>query len=245
MGLDSPKELFEIFPGHNSTGVKLIDYSLAHIRAFQDKERLRVAVVTRPEKLEVAEYVCQQLQGFSVETVMFNEEFIEWPGSVYSANTLFSQFNLVLLPDSFLSLSGNTAGPTVATADAKGKSLVDLMMEGLARSPVVFGCIPCSDGNILKSMGAMRVENHRVVAFQDKPGTAAEEYNCFWGCYGFRKEAAKPLYDFLACSVSHRRVSLREKSFFPPGTFPIPVYYDLGTWQRVEEFKKLNAQFFH
>ncbi|MCP5049152.1 MAG: hypothetical protein GY940_18430, partial [bacterium] len=57
MGLETPKELFEIFPGNDAAGksakgkpVKLIDFSLEHIRAFPDRRALRVAVVVRPWK---------------------------------------------------------------------------------------------------------------------------------------------------------------------------------------------------
>jgi hypothetical protein len=236
MGLKAPKELFEILPEHNGTGLKLIDYSLAHIRAFPYIEKLIVAVVIRPHKQEVAEYAALQLPGITVESLMFDDAYQEWPGSVYSAHSLFCENNLVLLPDSYLSLSGNSTFTNVCTTGPDGNSLIDLMTEALNRYSVVFGSVSCASADILKTMGAMRVEKQRVTAFQDKPLQGTERFNSFWGCYGFRKEMGRPLYDFLLRSVRHQPVSLTEQPFHPAGAFPIARYHDLGTWERVNSF---------
>jgi hypothetical protein len=226
LGLTAPKELFEIVPGK-----RLIDFSLEHIRArgagIVDP---LVVVVIRPWKKEVAEYVAAKLPGIRVETVLFNDDYSEWPGSVYSAAAFFSQYNLALLPDSYLTLAGDAPG-----------TLMEMVLAALKKHKVVFGSVsvscPDRDRGMLMNLGAMRVEQGVVTAFQDKPRQDLEMFNSFWGCYGFRQEYGKALYEFLIKSVHHQPASLEEQSFYPPGSIPLHSYLDLGTWENIRRFR--------
>ncbi|HLP62663.1 MAG TPA: hypothetical protein VK186_27735, partial [Candidatus Deferrimicrobium sp.] len=230
LGLKTPKELFEILPGK-----RLIDFSLEHILAW-DRERekgilrLQIAVVIRSWKKEVAEYVAVKLPGIRVETVLFDDNYTEWPGSVYSAAAFFSPYNLVLLPDSYLCLRDCGSYSPDICFNVDGKTLVELTRDALDKYKVIFGAVPCTDPNMLKHLGAMKVEQGKVTAFQDKPLQNSAHFNSFWGCYGFRIEYGKELYDFLIRSVHHQPVSLEEQSFYPPGSIPLYSYLDLGTW---------------
>lgn len=235
LGLDTPKELFEIVPG-----TRLIDFSLKHILAAPQKEKIIIAVVIRPWKTEVVEYVSRQLPGMPMETVIFNDNYREWPGSVYSAKDVFSKNNLVLLPDSFLSLSADSKLENPAVTGSNARTLVELVEDALSRCKVVFGCIKCTDVKVLETLGAVRMENDILTAFQDKPRSneLPGQFNGYWGCYAFEKEMGKPLYDFLIHSVLHQPLPLEAQPFYPPGVIPIGEYYDLGTWENIERFKK-------
>jgi hypothetical protein len=242
LGLKTPKELFDISttcenPKHMKP-VKLIDYSLQHIRSFPSKKRLKVAVVIQPWKKDVSQYVEEQLPGIEVETIIFNPDYKEWPGSVFSAGGTFSEFNMVLLPDSYLSLSKKTTPNHVTTIDSMGKSLLQHMQETLTHHSVVFGSINCNDPDTLKSMGALSVKNGLVTNFQDKPSDSISSFNAYWGCYGFRKDIAQALYHFLISSVQHHTLPLKDQIFNPPATITIPTYYDLGTWDRIKKLIK-------
>lgn len=244
LGLTTPKELYEIAPGK-----RLIDFSLEHILTWgqkknQEKVRLQVAVVIRPWKKEVAEYVAEKLSGVKVETVLFNDNYSEWPGSVYSAAAFFSEYNLVLLPDSYLCLaSSNSCLPVsyspVTCFNEKGKTLVELALDALKKYKVIFGAVPCTDHDVLKGLGAMRVDQEIVIDFQDKPQMGLEQYNSFWGCFGFREKYGQALYDFLIRSVRHQPVFLEEQFFYPPGIVPLYSYQDLGTWDNIRKFQSL------
>jgi hypothetical protein len=260
LALKSPKELFEIAPG-----TRLIDFSLDHLEAIYHKERKRnlpsisislkitVAVVTRPWKVEVAEYVSQRLRGLpgitvTVETVMFNDSYSEWPGSVYSASEFFSENNLVLLPDSYLRLcegAEGSSGNLSTCFNDNGETLAELVLNALKEYKVVFGSVKCTDTEkkILKQLGAIRVEDGEVTAFQDKPLQNLERFNGFWGCYGFRKEYGKVLYGFLIKSVHHQPVSLNKQPFYPVGTIPLHSYWDLGTWENIKRFRQDCCQY--
>lgn len=237
LGLDTPKELFEIVPG-----TRLIDFSLHHIAAASERAasggfRLKVAVVVRPWKEAVKGYVSRKLPGITVETVLFNETYREWPGSVYSASGVYSDRNLVILPDSCLRLrEGASCGRDVCF-DEEGKTLVELVSGALEKYGAVFGSVSCTDPGVLRHLGAMRVEGERVTAFQDKPTRDIGRFNSFWGCYGFRGEYGKSLYDFLIQSVDHRAVSLENQPFYPVGIVPLHSYGDLGTWETINRFR--------
>ena len=82
----------------------------------------------------------------------------------------------------------------------------------------------------------MRVDAGKVTAFQDKPAGNLEEYNSYWGCYGFQKHAGAELYRFLLASVRHKSPVLAKQSFFPPAIIPVASYHDLGTWENIESF---------
>ena len=235
LGLDTPKELFEIVPG-----TRLIDFSIKHILAAPQKKKIIIAVVIRPWKTDVVEYVSGQLPGIPVETVIFDDNYREWPGSVYSAKDLFSKNNLVLLPDSFLSFSTHSNLENPAITDSHAITLVESVSIALRRHKVVFGCIKCTDAKVLETLGAVRMENDILTAFQDKPrpDELAGPFNGYWGCYAFAKEMGKPLYDFLIHSVLHQPLPLEAQPFYPPGVIPIGEYYDLGTRENIERFKR-------
>lgn len=237
LGLKSPKELFEILPG-----IRLIDFSLNHILAQTQagglQLKIKVAVVIRSWKREVAAHVMQKLPGIDVKAVMFNENYSEWPGSVYSALKVFSENNLVLLPDSCLRLREGPSCSISTCFSAEGKTLVELVLGALKEYKVVFGSVACTDPEVLKHLGAMRVKKVQVVGFQDKPGHDSHQFNSFWGCYAFRKGYGKALYDFLIGSVRHQPVSLKEQTFYPMGVVPLHSYMDLGTWENIKRFKE-------
>jgi len=235
LGLNSPKELLEILPG-----MRLIDFSLKHIQAIFPKKAIRVAVVIRPWKAKVAEYVASQLPGIKVETILFNDKYQEWPGSVYSAKEVFSPNNLVLLPDSYLQISESVPLENPALTKTGKEKLIRRVLNSLSLYPVVFGYKTCTNKKQLSSLGAVRVEKNVITAFCDKPpiDRCKESFNAFWGCYAFKKEWGKALYDFLIASVHQHPVEIKQQPFSPPGAFPIVKYYDLGTWENIEKFKK-------
>ncbi|MCI0471557.1 MAG: hypothetical protein L0Y73_07870 [Candidatus Aminicenantes bacterium] len=239
LGLVRPKELFEIFPG-----LCLIDFSLAHIRAALANPVntvIRIAVVIRPWKSEVVDYVRRRFPGVTVDAVLFDDAYEEWPGSVYSAREIFSIHNLVLLPDSVLNVSKGTGENLPVCYDALGTSLVESISKALLEHKAVFGVIKCRDRRVLKKLGALRMEEGMVTAFQDKPRQLVEQYNGFWGCYAFQREAGGDLYNFLVNSVRHQPVSLQEQPFYPPGIVLLDSYTDLGTWPVIRKFRQRFA----
>ena len=238
LGYEGHKELFPILPD-----VRLIDFSLEHIReagrwvSEHSGWELRVAVVIQPRKSDVSDYVIRSLPGMQVVPVLFDQTLHEWPGSVHSASKLYGDINIVLLPDSRLLLS-----PGKLTRDVQGCSIVEIFIQHMIRFPVVFGYMPCTDVNTIKSFGAIHVicsddGAGTVDRFQDKPRIEPIGYNGYWCCYGFRAEVGEALYHFLKRSVMHEPADILAEVFHPAFAFPVHEYADLGTPEAVDLFR--------
>jgi len=233
LGLDSPKELYEV-----REGVKLVDYSLFHIiKSFEKKNKneLKVSVIIKPGKESVYLYVKEKLKFLNVEKVYFKPDYIEWPGSVYSAESFFSDINIVLLPDTFLSLSKDKFN-----ISEQRFSLLELMVKNLIGYELTFGYIRTNNIKKLRNFGAMRVEDNNVILFKDKPKKNILNYNSFWGCYGFKKHIGKDLYEFLVSSVTDDNA--KEKIPFETSCFEIKEFYDLGTWDGIKNYLTAFSQ---
>lgn len=230
LGLDYPKELYEI-----DKGFKLIDFSLSHIthhlRKNENVDKINVITVIKEGKESVFEYIKERLFPIMVTKVYFDDKYFEWPGSVYSANNYFSENNFVLLPDSVIILSKDN--PFERTSF----SLIELVNKRLEFNKSVFGAIYCNETERIKNLGACKIADGFVREFQDKPKRSLQRFNAFWGCYGFKKDTAKHLYTFLKNSVRHKYQDYKKSCLYPINSFEIESYYDLGTWESIKKFK--------
>lgn len=238
-GKGGPKELFEIYKD-----IKMIDLSLQHIPVFlnwADKQKLKVnikvVVVINRSKEGLIEHVKNSLPDINVKKVYFNDLYKEWPGSIYSAKDLFSDINIVLLPDSFLTMSKNKR-----FFDEAGNPLILKLTESLKNSRLAFGIVKCKNTEILKNLGAVKTEDNKITEFQDKPESRFSIFNGYWGVFGFKDNIADEVYDFLIRSVEHSEQDLKDLSFYPPGCFFLHSYMDLGTKRSVEALKYLYSR---
>lgn len=238
-GQGGPKELFEIYKD-----IKMIDFSLQHISVFlkwADEQKLRVnlkvVVVINRSKEKLIEHVKNYLPDISVKKVYFNDLYKEWPGSIYSAKDLFSEINIVLLPDSFLTMSKNRR-----FFDETGDPLIKKLAESLKKSPLAFGIVKNKDQEILKNLGAVKTEGNKITEFRDKPKNRFFMFNGYWGVFGFKDNIADEVYDFLLRSVEHNEPVLKDFSFYPPACFFLYSYMDLGTQRSVKIFKDLYSR---
>ena len=234
LGAEGSKELYEIYPGK-----KLIDYSIEHIKAFNNSVqrsemdiRIAVIIVIKPGKEKVFYYVSEKLPTVDVNYVMFNNYFREWPGSVYSAYSMFSEKNIVLLPDSFVKFGSDD----LIYTDKDGETLISRAVRKLDEGEVVFGVVECTDPGTLSALGALRVENGKILSFRDKPEEDVQEYNSFWGVYGFRETAGRRLYDFLIDSVEKGGEKGHLLAELRPEVFYLDNYHDLGTVDSIKRF---------
>ncbi len=230
MNLDYPKELYEIY-----SGVKLIDFSLEHIKFFLKKYDVgvKIAVVIREGKEPVCEYVQKEIGKSLTFPIFFNHKYREWPGSVYSANKEFSDKNVVLLPDSYLSISKEDM-----CSNPQGTGVVEEALNLLEERSSVFGILGSNSPDILKNMGAVKLEKEIVSEVVDKPVESFNDFDGFWGMFGFRKSIASDIYSFLVKNVEKKGGELKKERFYPPAYFVLDEYYDLGTYENITNFKK-------
>lgn len=211
LGLPYPKEIHQV--DHN---LSLIDLSLRLCLPYREKIS-RMTVVLTGNKPEVVRYLSRWRQHFPLCFCYFNDRYSEWAGSIRSAQPLYLEKNIVLLPDSFL-------------LEAPEFPLIPTYDQLLEEFPVVFAC-QFEQSDRLSSLGALRVdlEGYRVSQFCDKPERELDRYNAFWASFGFTRCAAQPLLELMAASIARYPVDIQALGV-PVRAFPVAGYEDLGTW---------------
>ena len=218
LGLPYPKELHRITEGRS-----LIDFSLDHIQVAAGRFG-EVVLVTLPEKAAVAAYVRGQLADVPVIACPPDPRYSEWAGSILSAEPHFAERNLVLLPDSRISL------PDERTLAEHYEPLFD------AGHDVVFAVKKVAAAAELERLGALRLEGSLVTDFCDKPDPAeAPAYNAYWASFGFTRRAGPPLLKMMMRSVARERVDIGSLGL-SIAAFEIADYVDLGTWPAIRRF---------
>lgn len=230
LGLSEPKELFEVFEE-----LPLIELSLQHIRVgLQDGVSVtRVIVVLCEGKEAVFKYIRRSLpDSISIKAVYADTRYDEWPGSIYSAHSEYAEKNLVLLPDSYLSLSEKDR-----FRSEQGDSLLRIVSTLIPANGLLVGARDCNDYNQLRRMGALSWnEKGQIIQFQDKP-EVCDSYDSFWGCLAFKKAIGRDLYHFLSDSVKHQGAGFSNYDFCPAVGFRLQEYVDLGTWDAIKNFR--------
>ncbi|MCG8528720.1 MAG: hypothetical protein MI748_20245 [Opitutales bacterium] len=233
LGIDGPKELFEIFPDR-----RLIDFSLDHIRAAHHAGlNLELRVVICEGKEAVIAYVRKKLPDLPVHTTYADDRFEEWPGSIHPACTDIAQKAIVLLPDTVIRVSETDQFKSI-----NGRGLLESLNEALDHYPWALSVKSCQDAHVIQNMGAVFIsETGNIIRFQDKPNSS-KNYNGYWGCMGFLKPISRKLYDFLIASVQ-KKLSTDEipEHLTPVASIPLHNYTDLGTWESIKKFRNTDC----
>ena len=219
LGLPYPKEIHRVLPDKS-----LIDFSLAHTTAEPGLTE-KVVVVLGPGKEIVADYAESVLpKTIPLRRARFNPEYHEWPGSIRSAEALFGEYNVALLPDSVLTPE---AGDVLAARYRR---------EFEDGADLVFAYMSASDTEQLQRLGALKVALGEVTAFCDKPDVEfAGAYNAFWASFGFRKACGADVLSLMMRSVAREPVNLGELGL-TVRAFPVADYVDLGTWPSLAKY---------
>jgi len=223
LGLPYPKEVHLI-----ARQTALIDLTFLRLQNYVD-EISEVIVIISPEKASLIEYLQKWQDDFYIKFIYFNENNFEWAGSVLSAEKEFGEKNVVFLPDTFL--VGLPAYPIIPTMSA-----------ALDDNAASFGCLACTDPNVLQFLGALMVENERVTCFCDKPALVdPKKFNAFWTTFGFRGEIGRELLQLMTRSIQREPVDINA-TLGEIAAFPVQEYKDLGVWPNILEFnKKMEA----
>lgn len=221
LGLDIPKELYEVIPGK-----RLIDFTMELIPQDVGK----VAVVIRDGKESIPGYLMGRYPEHRFAFTYFDDQYREWPGSVFSAAEHYSKYNVVLLPDTWLIPEKNE------NRGEGGQKMLDRFCALLDLYPVVFS-VKKEDGDVLRRFGALMLNgNGEITRFADKPEENLSFYNGYWTAYGFRKEMGEELYLALIRSVEKKDDIYQLP--FPAGGFEIADYMDLGTRESIAKFRE-------
>ncbi len=215
LALPYPKEIHHV--GQNQA---LIDFSLQMLERSGSQVD-KIVVVLNSNKTLLIKHLEKWRSRFNIVFCYFDDDYREWPGSVLSAQHLFGEKNIVLLPDSTITERADTP-------------LITTMIELLDHSGLVFAAKRISGENI-SALGALSVNNEGSVdEFCDKPRTAVDRYNAFWCSFGFRRRVASPVLQTFSRSVARESVSVEDMSAGRISAFWVDEYKDLGTWLSIK-----------
>jgi hypothetical protein len=215
LGLPYPKELH-----HVASGVSLIDLSLQRLYPYRHLVG-RITITLTARKADLVRCVAKWRSVFPFAFTYFDERNEEWPGSILSAEPLFMDRNVVLLPDSLV----------IETAQHPLAPSFDHLLQD---HDLVFGVMR-EESQRLRSLGALRLEaDGRVTAFCDKPVDHLERFNGFWGTFGFTGDTGRRILEVMTASVQRHPVSFETLHLRGPVGFPLLGYHDLGVWEQLK-----------
>ena len=221
LNLPYPKEILRI-----NNDQALIDNSFNFFRDYGRKD-VDFVVVINENKTELITYLAKYKDRYNISFVFQNPNEKEYTGAIKSANHVFGEYNLVLLPDTMMKLKD-------------GNDLFDLVKTSLTETGFTFLYKDEANQDVLKTKGALYVDENKIIKdYQDKPKTNLENYNAFWCAFAFRRRAFKSCIDFMEKSTLGQKVEkneIEQTPIYNSKGIDVADYVDLGTW---EEIKRL------
>ena len=209
-GLPFAKELYPLDRDYT-----LIDSLFTNISAF--KRECRVIIIIGPHKTDLIKHLHQYADDFDIVFIYQRHE--ELAGAILSARDYFSNCNILLLPDIFISDENIT------------QKLRDLILY-TKQNKVCYLVKKESDFNILTRLGAVYTENNIIQFMEEKPKYNSD-YNGFWVSIGF--STIDFIYDFI---TFQKNQELKKYDYF----YNIPCVFvdyalDLGVWDNIRRFE--------
>jgi len=219
LSLPYPKEILKL-----DKTQALIDYSFDHFKKY-NRNDVNFVVIINEHKTEIVEYIAKYKDKFNITFTYQNPNEHEYTGAIKSASYLFSHYNVVLLPDTILKLKNNA-------------DLYQTVMERLLLDDWSFFYKKENDPEMLKTKGALLVENNQIKMYMDKPTDNISSYNAYWTSFAFTKNSFTKSIEFMEKSTLNKQVSAEEIQNCPIyNTLGIEVeeYMDLGTWPEIRK----------
>lgn len=218
LNLPYPKEILRL-----DKEQALIDYSFDFFRDYGRRD-VEFVVVINEDKTEIVKYLSRYKDKFNISYTYQNPNEREYTGAIKSAKHLFGEHNVVLLPDTIMTLK-------------PGVDLIEAVQGSVTETGFTFFYKRERNDKMLRTKGALCIdENELVKGYEDKPEENIETYNAFWCSFAFRKRAFDPAIAFMEKSTLRQRVLPNEIEMTPIyGSKGIEVldYQDLGTWDEI------------
>lgn len=218
LNLPYPKEILRL-----DKEQALIDYSFDFFRDYGRRD-VEFVIVINEDKTEIVKYLSKYKDKFNISFTFQNPNEREYTGAIKSAKHLFGEHNVVLLPDTIMTLK-------------PGVDLVDAVQNSVTETGFTFFYKKEREDKMLRTKGALYIhEDGLVKSYEDKPEENLETYNAFWCSFAFRKRAFDPAIAFMEKSTLRQRVLPNEIESTPIyGSKGIEVldYKDLGTWDEI------------
>lgn len=215
LNLPYPKEIMCL-----DANTALIDHSM-RLFSKHGRDSVEFIVVINEDKTDLVKYLACYKDRYNISFVYQNPMEQEYTGAIKSAAHLFGEHNIVLLPDTIMTLKPE-------------EDLFNLVMQNLTETGFVFLYKPTDDENLLRTKGALVVDQtQKILAYTDKPTENVEQYNAFWCAFAFRRRTFNSCIDFMEKSTLRFDVdadAIKNTAIYGSLAIPVLDYVDLGTW---------------
>jgi NDP-sugar pyrophosphorylase family protein len=225
LNLPYPKEILRV-----DKEKALIDNSF---ELFSDlgRDEVEFVVVINEEKTEIVKYLAKYKTLFNISFTYQNPQELEYTGAIKSAKHLFGEKNLVLLPDTLLTLP-------------KGTNLNSEINTNLDESGFTFLFKPEPDEVMLRTKGCLKLtDDLRVVDYEDKPLENLNRFDGYWCAFAFHKDVFDRSISFMEKSTLKMETSnlaIEKTSLFKSRVISVEDYKDLGTWDEIGNLLSRN-----
>lgn len=217
LNLPYPKEILRL-----DKEQALIDYSFDFFQDYGRKD-VEFVIVVNEDKMDVVRYVSKYKDRYNVSFTFQNPAEQEYTGAIKSAKHLFGKNNIVLLPDTVMTLR-------------TGVDLGETVIKALESTGFTFFYKPENDPLMLRTKGAIFVDkNGKVTAYEDKPMVNFNRFNGYWCSFAFTKEAFNRSIAYMERSTLKMPQTLNFESTPLCDSKSVEVldYRDLGTWDEI------------
>ena len=225
LNLPYPKEILRV-----DKEKALIDNSFDLFNGL-GREEVEFIVVINEEKTEIIKYLSKYKSQYNVSFTYQNPNEIEYTGAIKSAKHLFGENNIVLLPDTILTL------PT-------GVNLANELHEKLEEKGFAFLFKPEANEKMLNTKGCLQLDNdQKVVDYEDKPSQQMARFNGYWCAFAFKKEVFDECISFMEQStlkLEKPNTVIEQTDIFGSKVIQVQDYKDLGTWEEVGKLLSKN-----
>tara|TARA_A100001391_G_scaffold36985_1_gene20304 strand:+ start:4437 stop:5174 length:738 start_codon:yes stop_codon:yes gene_type:complete len=218
LNLPYPKEILRL-NDHEA----LIDSSFNFFRDYGRKD-VEFVVVINEDKTEIISYLSKYKDRYNISFVYQNPNEYEYTGAIKSAKHVFGEHNIVLLPDTIMTLSPNT-------------DLFETVTNSLTETGFTFLYKQENDPNVLKTKGSLYVNSENIVErYEDKPESGYENFNAYWCAFAFRKRTFDSCMTFMEKSTLKQRIDneeIKQTPIYKSKAIKVDDYVDLGTWEEI------------
>ena len=225
LNLPYPKEILRV-----DKEKALIDNSFDLFNGL-GREEVEFIVVINEEKTEIIKYLSKYKSQYNVSFTYQNPNEIEYTGAIKSAKHLFGENNIVLLPDTILTLPA-------------GVNLTNELHEKLEEKGFAFLFKPEANEKMLNTKGCLQLDNdQKVVDYEDKPSQQMARFNGYWCAFAFKKEVFDECISFMEQStlkLEKPNTVIEQTDIFGSKVIQVQDYKDLGTWEEVGKLLSKN-----
>lgn len=218
LNLPYPKEILKL-DAHTA----LIDHSINFFRDYGRRDVDFVFVINE-HKLELVKYLSRYKDRYNLTFTFQDPREQEYTGAIKSAAHLFGEHNLVLLPDTLMTLP-------------PGVDLYETVIHCLTETGFTFLYKPERDHSVLETKGALVVDDQGLVKeYSDKPVHDLDRFNAFWCAFAFRRRAFNSAISFMEKSTLRQRVivdEIKNTPIYDSQGIEVTDYVDLGTWDEI------------